>query len=82
MLSVVDAHAEDESGQVVVGVVGPVPGETMFDKMLHFYVQLFRHESIIGSQFDARIDATTTVGSYKAVTRSVAPMWRSASRGL
>lgn len=70
MLSVVDAHAEGESGKVVVGGVGPVPGETMFDKMLHFSGQLFRHESIIGSQFDARIEATTTVESYKAVIQS------------
>ncbi|WP_216639980.1 proline racemase family protein [Arthrobacter sp. QXT-31] len=36
MLNVVDAHAEGESGKVVVGGVGPVPGQTMFDKMLHF----------------------------------------------
>lgn len=36
MLNVVDAHAEGESGKVVVGGVGPVPGKTMFDKMLHF----------------------------------------------
>ena len=36
MLNVVDAHAEGESGKVVVGGVGPVPGNTMFDKMLHF----------------------------------------------
>lgn len=36
MLNVVDAHAEGESGKVVVGGVGPVPGATMFDKMLHF----------------------------------------------
>ncbi|MES2433445.1 MAG: proline racemase family protein [Pseudomonadota bacterium] len=31
-LSVVDCHAEGESGKVVVGGVGQVPGETMFDK--------------------------------------------------
>ncbi|MEE9095228.1 proline racemase family protein [Pseudarthrobacter phenanthrenivorans] len=36
MLNVVDAHAEGESGKVVVGGVGPVPGASMFDKMLHF----------------------------------------------
>ncbi|MFF2315263.1 proline racemase family protein [Arthrobacter sp. NPDC058097] len=36
MLNVVDAHAEGESGKVVVGGVGPVPGATMFDKMLYF----------------------------------------------
>ncbi|KHL05317.1 proline racemase family protein [Sinomonas humi] len=36
MLSVVDAHAEGESGKVVVGGVGPVPGETMFDKRQYF----------------------------------------------
>ena len=36
MLSVVDAHAEGESGKVVVGGVGPVPGASMFDKMLYF----------------------------------------------
>lgn len=36
MLNVVDAHAEGESGKVVVGGVGPIPGDTMFDKMLHF----------------------------------------------
>ncbi len=32
MLNVVDCHAEGESGKVVVGGVGNVPGETMFDK--------------------------------------------------
>ncbi|GAB3396950.1 proline racemase family protein [Schumannella luteola] len=32
MLQVVDAHAEGESGRVIVGGVGQVPGETMFDK--------------------------------------------------
>ncbi|WP_427116734.1 proline racemase family protein [Pseudarthrobacter scleromae] len=36
MLNVVDAHAEGESGKVVVGGIGLIPGETMFDKMLHF----------------------------------------------
>lgn len=30
-LTVVDAHAEGESGKVVVGGVGPVPGSSMFD---------------------------------------------------
>lgn len=34
-LSVVDCHAEGESGQVIVGGVGQVPGETMFDKRVH-----------------------------------------------
>ena len=33
--------------------------------------QLFRHESIIGSQFDARIEGTTTVGPYEAVTPAI-----------
>ncbi|EJT02406.1 proline racemase family protein [Rhizobium sp. CCGE 510] len=32
VLSVVDCHAEGESGKVVVGGVGQVKGETMFDK--------------------------------------------------
>jgi len=32
MLNVVDCHAEGESGKVVVGGVGDVPGHTMFDK--------------------------------------------------
>ena len=32
MLNVVDAHADGESGKLVVGSVGPEPGETMFDK--------------------------------------------------
>lgn len=36
MLNVVDAHAEGESGKVVVGGIGPVPGASMFDKMLYF----------------------------------------------
>jgi proline racemase len=36
MLQVVDAHAEAESGKVVLGGVGPGTGETMFDKMLFF----------------------------------------------
>lgn len=34
--------------------------------------QLFRHESLIGSRFDARIESTTTVGPYDAVVPSVA----------
>src|SRR6476620_4958304 len=32
MLNVVDCHAEGESGKVVVGGVGDIPGHTMFDK--------------------------------------------------
>lgn len=35
VLSVVDCHAEGESGKVIVGGVGQVPGETMFDKRVH-----------------------------------------------
>jgi proline racemase len=31
-----------------------------------------RHESVIGSQFDARVEATTTVGPYDAVVPSIA----------
>lgn len=34
--------------------------------------QLFRHESVIGSQFDARVESTTAVGPYEAVVPSVA----------
>lgn len=33
--SVVDCHAEGESGKVIVGGVGAVPGATMFDKRVH-----------------------------------------------
>ncbi|MGO2860466.1 MAG: proline racemase family protein [Brevibacterium sp.] len=33
-LEIVDAHAEGEVGRVVVGGVGEVPGETMFEKKL------------------------------------------------
>jgi proline racemase len=32
-LNVVDAHAEGESGKVVVGGIGPVLGKSVFDKM-------------------------------------------------
>ena len=35
VLSVVDCHAEGESGKVIVGGVGQVPGETMFDKRVY-----------------------------------------------
>ncbi len=35
VLSVVDCHAEGESGKVIVGGVGQVPGQTMFDKREH-----------------------------------------------
>lgn len=35
-LNLVDAHPEGESGKVVVGSVGPVPGDTMFDNRLYF----------------------------------------------
>jgi hypothetical protein len=54
-LNVVDAHAEGESGKVVVGGVGPVPGE----------------EPLIGSRFDAHIESTTTVGPYDSVVPSI-----------
>jgi len=36
MLNVVDCHAEGESGKVVVGGIGNVPGQTMFDKRVYF----------------------------------------------
>jgi len=32
VFNVVDCHAEGEVGNVVVGGVGEVPGETMFEK--------------------------------------------------
>lgn len=34
--------------------------------------QTFRHESLIGSHFDARVESTTTVGQYPAVVPSIA----------
>ena len=34
-ITVVDCHAEGESGQVVVGGVPPIPGETVFDKRVY-----------------------------------------------
>ena len=34
-LSIVDCHAEGEVGKVIVGGVGQVPGDTMFDKKLY-----------------------------------------------
>ncbi|WFU05501.1 proline racemase family protein (plasmid) [Rhizobium sp. CB3171] len=40
VLSVVDCHAEGESGKVIVGGVGQVPGKTMFDKKLHLEAQM------------------------------------------
>ncbi|WP_024804199.1 proline racemase family protein [Nocardia sp. BMG51109] len=40
MLNVVDCHAEGESGKVVVGGVGNVPGETMFDKRVYLETHL------------------------------------------
>lgn len=36
LLNVVDAHAEGESGKVVIGGIGSVPGRTMFDKRCYF----------------------------------------------
>ena len=35
MINVVDCHAEGESGKVVVGGIGDVPGDTMFDKRVY-----------------------------------------------
>lgn len=35
MLNVVECHAEGESGKVIVGSVGQVAGQTMFDKRVH-----------------------------------------------
>ena len=34
-ITVVDCHAEGESGQVVVGGVPPIPGKTVFDKRVY-----------------------------------------------
>jgi proline racemase len=31
--------------------------------------ELSRHESVIGSQFDSRVEVTTTIGSYDAFVR-------------
>jgi proline racemase len=42
ILEVVDCHAEGESGQVIVGGVGDIPGDTVFDKRL--YLQDHRDE--------------------------------------
>ncbi|MBY3381827.1 proline racemase family protein [Rhizobium laguerreae] len=39
-LSVVDCHAEGESGKVIVGGVGNVPGKTMFDKRVHLETKM------------------------------------------
>ena len=39
-LTVVDCHAEGESGQVVVGGVIDVPGETAFDKRVYLETQM------------------------------------------
>ncbi|MFV0253695.1 MAG: proline racemase family protein [Beutenbergiaceae bacterium] len=40
VLQVVDCHAEGESGQVIVGGVGQVPGESMFDKRVYLETHL------------------------------------------
>jgi hypothetical protein len=34
-ITVVDCHAEGESGQVVVGGIPPIPEDTVFDKRMH-----------------------------------------------
>ena len=34
-VTVVDCHAEGESGQVVIGGVPPIPGDTVFDKRVY-----------------------------------------------
>lgn len=50
LISVVGCHAEGEVGNVVVGGIGPVPGDTMFDKMRYLATerddirQLLLHE--------------------------------------
>lgn len=35
MITAVDAHAEGEPGRVITGGVGPIPGDTVFQKMRH-----------------------------------------------
>lgn len=40
VLSVVECHAEGESGKVIVGGVGQVPGRTMFEKRKHLESQM------------------------------------------
>jgi len=34
-ITIVDCHAEGESGQVMVGGIPPIPGDTVFDKRMH-----------------------------------------------
>jgi hypothetical protein len=57
-LNVVDAHAESESGKVVIGGVGPVPGLTMFDKKVYFKEHLDQLANC-----SARVVAGTASGS-------------------
>jgi proline racemase len=35
LITAVDCHAEGEPGRVITGGVGPIPGETVFQQMLH-----------------------------------------------
>jgi proline racemase len=35
MITAVDAHAEGEPGRVITGGIGPIPGDTVFEQMLH-----------------------------------------------
>lgn len=71
-VNVVDAHAEGESGKVVVGGIGPVPGRSVFDKKRCFEERLFRtsHSSAAGStpvsSPPPRSDRDRTTPSYPA----------------
>jgi proline racemase len=35
MITAIDAHAGGEPGRVITGGIGPIPGETVFEQMLH-----------------------------------------------
>jgi hypothetical protein len=61
MLNVVDAHAEGESGKVVAGGVGPVPGETMF------------HNWTSGTPVNPLIPGITNISFTGPLTREEGP---------
>ena len=46
-LNVVDCHCEGESGKLVVGVMGAVPGESIFDKRVHLQGEMDQIRKIL-----------------------------------
>ena len=76
MLNVVDCHAEGESGKVVVGGVGNVPGQTRFDKLVYLEQHLDQLRELLLFEPRGRRGTTPTSFCHPTIPK---PHWATSS---